>query len=89
MTEQDIKYLSFVQRGAEGALSFAANGYELAKRKTMQISPKAVEGMISGTEQHLQPVMQSYWTLTQSVLKLMDTLVCSVSRVPRVRHTHI
>lgn len=75
MGDQDIKYLTFVQRGAEEAVHFAASGYEFAKRTTMQVTPKAVEGMISGTEEHLQPVIQSYWTLTHSVLKLMDTVV--------------
>lgn len=54
---------------------FASNGYEFAKRKTVQITPKTVEGMISGTEEHLQPVIQSSLTLSHSVLKLMDTVV--------------
>lgn len=75
MTQEDIKYLSFIQRGANGAFDVAANGYELAKRTTVQVTPKAVEGMIAGTEEHLQPVLSSYFNLSHSILKLMDTVV--------------
>lgn len=88
MADQDIKYLAFLQRGAEGAILFATNGYEYAKRKAVQITPKTVEGMISGTEEHLQPVVQSSLTLSHSVLKLMDTMVSYLGTAP-VRHTYI
>eukprot|EP00892_Ulva_mutabilis_P001112 jgi/Ulvmu1/11000/UM007_0180.1 len=75
MAQDDIKYLSFVQRGAVGVFDIAAHGYDFAKRTTVQITPKGVDGMISGTEEHLQPVLESYFTLSQSILKLMDTMV--------------
>ena len=80
-TEEEVKYLIFVQRTAESVYGYAEAGYSKLKESVhFKKMPENFRVLFDGVEERLQPVLSTILVpYSVSVLRFADSMVCLVS----------
>jgi hypothetical protein len=88
MAAADVKYLTFIQRGASSVVGLAESGYCAVKKTTLQVSPKVIQDAFVSAEDRLKPVLGSTLNFSLSILKWADSWVRSGPE-PRESGVHV